>query len=367
MKIERLRVRQFRNIEEIELIPCDGVNVIYGSNAQGKTNLLESIWLFSGFRSFRGAKDPELIRFNEPFLRNELDFYGFGRSQNAKLIIGRESRRIILNGVPLKTQTGLVGNFCCVVFSPTYLSLVKGSPSERRKFIDAAICQVRAAHAGSLISFHKTLDQRNAYLKQARQSRPDPNVLEVWDRQLAEDSAEIVKARIEYLRQLSKKSEEIHAGLSGDTEQLAMRYSMRTSVYGHDRIDDAPSADDIYILLQKNLERDSFLCTTSIGAHKDDIEITINALQVRSYASQGQQRSAALALKLGEAAILGDQTGEKPVALLDDVMSELDADRQDYILNHIRDWQVFITCCEPETVLRLCEGKSFRIEGGKII
>ena len=161
MNVKRLNINNFRNISEIEIEPASGINVIFGENAQGKTNLLESIWMFSGFRSFRGSKDNDLIKFGEDYLKSEIDFFGGSREQNAKLIISSQQKKIILNSVPLRASSELVGNFNCVVFSPSYLSLVKGSPAERRKFIDSALCQIKPSYAKILNEYNKILVQRN--------------------------------------------------------------------------------------------------------------------------------------------------------------------------------------------------------------
>lgn len=367
MKVTKLAINNFRNIEHMELEPSDGINVIFGENAQGKTNLIESIWLFSGFRSFRGSKDNDLIRFGEEFLRTEMNFFGNGREQNAKLVISAQQKKIILNSVPVTASSRLIGNFNCVVFAPSYLSLVKGNPSERRKFIDAALCQFRPYYAKLLTDYNKILIQRNSLLKELKYNNKNYQFLEIWNENLAQKAVLIINERIKYLKMLSETASGIYAGLSGEKEQLSLEYMVKVSANRFERLSDDISVERMREIIKSCENSDLLYGTTNAGSHRDEINIKIDSISAKNFGSQGQQRSCALALKLGEAEILKEITGERPVALLDDVMSELDVNRQDYILNHIRDWQVFITCCEPSTVLRLCEGKTFEIKNGRII
>lgn len=367
MNVKRLNINNFRNISEIEIEPASGINVIFGENAQGKTNLLESIWMFSGFRSFRGSKDNDLIKFGEDYLKSEMVFFGGSREQNAKIIISNQQKKIILNSVPLRASSELVGNFNCVVFSPSYLSLVKGSPAERRKFIDSALCQIKPSYAKILNEYNKILIQRNSFLKELKHNEKNYGFLEIWNSKLIEKSVMITNDRIEYLKNLSNEAYEIYGGLSGKREKLSLHYNLRVSQSKYKTVNEKISETDIEGLFRQSESSDILYGSTNIGAHRDEIDIKIDGVSAKYFGSQGQQRSSALALKLGEAEILKSMTGERPVALLDDVMSELDVNRQDYILNHIKDWQVFITCCEPSTVLRLYDGKTFEIKQGQII
>ncbi len=369
MNVKKLNINNFRNIEHMEIEPSEGINIIFGENAQGKTNLIENIWLFSGFRSFRGSKDNDLIRFGEDFLRTDMDFYGSGREQNAKLIISRQQKKILLNQVPLTAASKLIGNFNCVVFAPSYLSLVKGNPSERRKFLDAALCQFKPFYAKLLTDYNKILIQRNSLLKELKFSKNNYEFLEIWNENMAVKTAQIIDERVKYLRMLTETASEIYSGLSRNKENLSLEYMLKVSANRYERITDEESidVDRIREIIKQSENSDILYGTTNVGSHRDEINIKIDGISAKNFGSQGQQRSSALALKLGEAEILKEITGERPVALLDDVMSELDVHRQDYILNHIRDWQVFITCCEPSTVLRLYDGKTFEIRNGRII
>lgn len=366
MNVNYIHINNYRNIGEMELFPDKGVNIIFGENAQGKTNLLESIWLFSGFRSFRGSKDNDLIKFGKDYLKSEIDFYGAGREQKAKIIISRQSKKILLNSVPLNAASKLIGNFNCVVFSPAYLSLIKGSPSERRRFIDSAICQIKPSFTKVVSDYNKILIQRNSFLKDLKFNNSAYEFLEIWNQKLAQLAVIIINERINYIKKLSDAASVIYLGLSGKKEKLDIEYKLRVSSNRYEAVSENIDNGRIEELLKQSENSDIMYGSTNIGAHHDEIEIKIDDMSAKGFGSQGQQRSAALALKLGEAEILKEITGERPVALLDDVMSELDVNRQDYILNHIKDWQVFITCCEPSTVLRLCEGKTFEISNGRL-
>ena len=362
MKVDSIKLNNFRNISSMELEACDGVNVIYGENAQGKTNILEAMWLFTGCKSFRGAKDAELIKFNEDFAKISLNFSDNVREKESQIIIGNKKKSVLHNGVSFNSSAELIGSFYSVIFSPSHLSLIKDGPSQRRKFLDTALCQLKPAYAQKLALYKKSLIQRNALLKDINLNSELYDMLDMWDEQLAKYSALVISERIKYIDILSQYSSEIYSGISENREKFSVTYSRETDVN--------ISVEDLYSMELKNIKNarkeDVIYKTTSVGPHRDDLNILINSFSARSFGSQGQQRSCALALKLGESEIIKKITGETPVALLDDVMSELDEKRQDYILNHITDRQVFLTCCDPSQVLRLCGGKSFLIKGGAI-
>lgn len=363
MKVNSVELNNFRNISALRLEANEGVNVIYGENAQGKTNILEGIWLFTGCKSFRGAKDSDLIRFGEDFSKINLSFSDNTREKKTDIIIGNKKKSISLNDVPLKSSAELIGSFYAVIFSPSHLSLIKDGPSERRRFIDTALCQLKPSYAESLARFRHTLQQRNALLKDIYLNSQLYDLLDTLDIQLAEYSARVIGERLKYIDILSRYSGEIYSGISENREKISVKYS-RTD------IDKEISLGDLREIELQNLKNarkeDVINKITTVGPHRDDLEILINNVSARSFGSQGQQRSCALALKLGESEIIKSVTGETPVALLDDVMSELDEKRQDYVLNHINDRQVFLTCCDPSQVLRLCGGKSFLIKGGEV-
>ena len=363
MTVNSVKIKNFRNIADLSFTADNGVNVIYGENAQGKTNILESIWLFTGCKSFRGAKDNELIKFGEDFSKINLEFSDNLREKKSEIIIADKKKNASLNGVSLRSTAELIGSFYAVIFSPVHLSLIKDGPSARRKFLDTALCQLKPSYAEHLAGFKRALIQRNALLKDLHLNSQLYDMLDTWDDQLARYSACVIKERIQYIDLLSDYSKNIYSGISENKEEFSVFYSKNISK--------DYSVKDIYLSEIENLKNsrkeDIFSKTTTVGPHRDDLEILINNVSARSFGSQGQQRSCALALKLGESEIIKKVTGETPVALLDDVMSELDEKRQDYVLNHINDRQVFLTCCDPSQVLRLCGGKSFLIKGGDII
>ena len=357
MILNRIEYKNFRNIEALALEPDEGVNVIYGENAQGKTNLLEGIWLFSGLKSFRGAKDAELVRFGCGFARLKTAFTAGGRDQKAELTV-EARRKAKLNGVELPSCTGLIGICSAVVFSPTFLNIVKNGPEERRRFLDSALCQIKPGYAPLLAGYNRLVKQRNSLLKDVQFEPSLLDMLDVIDERMAQSGERLIEEREAYIEKLVPAAKSIHDGFSGGREEMSVCY-VRKDESGENR--------PLKELLKDARKNDIVNRTTSVGPHRDDIDIRINGISARSFGSQGQQRSCAVALKLGEAAVMKEATGEQPLVLLDDVMSELDSGRQDYILNHIKGWQVFITCCEPSTVLRMCSGKTFHIEQGKLI
>ena len=363
MIVKGLNIQNFRNIENAYIEPTDGVNVIFGENAQGKTNLLESIWLFTGCKSFRCRRDREMVGFDAPFAKNEMTFFAKGREQTAHLFIDQK-RTAMKNGVTLKSPAELVGEFYAVVFAPSHLSLVKEGPLFRRRFLDTALCELKPQYAKALAKYNHTLNQRNALLKDIQYHPELFDTLDVWDEKISSYGAAVVSERVWYTNLLSGKSAEIYDGLSDSKEKLKINY---VSNFGGYEGDPYAVKEMLKQQLLDSRREDIFNKMTTAGPHRDDLQIQIDSLSARTFGSQGQQRPAALAMKLSEASILRDQTGEEPVILLDDVMSELDENRQDYILNHISGRQVFITCCDPTTVLRLCEGRTFHMEKGRVL
>lgn len=363
MKIERLKFLAYRNLEDGVFEPDGGINVVYGRNAQGKTNLLEAMWLFTGGRSFRGARDAELIRFGADEARLELDFFSEGRDQNAVLTIKNGRRAAVLNGVEQRSAAGLVGRFRAVIFSPEHLSLVKGGPALRRDFLDGALCQLKPAYARLLSQYQHTLTQRNALLKDIPRHSELLDTLDIWDERLARFGGEIVRERKAYLEKLESPARDVYAGISQNREVFSAAYR---SCVTEGRDDDAPFSGRLLECLRAARRDDLAAGFTTAGPHRDDLEIFVDGVPSRAYASQGQQRSAVLALKLAEAQVLSQKTEEEPVVFLDDVLSELDAGRQSYLLNHLERKQVFITCCDPETANRFGGAGKFKMEAGKL-
>lgn len=366
MNINELSISGYRNLKKATLKFSPNVNFIYGENAQGKTNLLESVWMFTGARSFRGTKDADLINFNETSAKLEGKFFFEKREQEISVFFGDGKRKVFLNGVGKPYPTNIIGKFRTVLFSPVQLSLISGGPEGRRKFLDAAICQLKPTYTALLIRYNQTLRHRNALLKKAVSEKASENFLDVWDDKLADVGALIVKQRLEYLEILKKEAAEIYFEISNGREKLSVNYISSFSK----NLSTDDSVSQIKNALKSRLERtrlsDIKLGSTSAGPHKDELEIFIDDKKVRYFGSQGQQRSAALSLKLAEAAVLEQKIGEPPVILLDDVMSELDDYRKSYMINKIRNRQVFITSCDFAASKQFKNGKLFEVKNGQV-
>lgn len=369
MYVIRFAARDFRNLEEEEIFPCEEVNVIYGGNAQGKTNLLEGMWLFTGGHSFRGAKDTELPRIDPETGKNmsaaalALDFFSGEREQSAMLQIENGRRSAEINGVKKDTGTALVGKVRAVIFSPEHLLLVKEGPARRRNYLDTALCQLKPAYASVLTAYRRALMQRNALLKEKREKSTQlADTLAVWNSRLARLGAQVIQERCAFTQRAATEISEIYDGIAKGREKLDVRYC--PSVKGGGTVEETEESflQELTRMTASDL-RSGF---TSVGPHRDDLEIDIDGVSARAYGSQGQQRSAVLAMKLAEAKILTEFSGESPIVLLDDVMSELDRQRQDYLLNHLQGQQVFITCCSPESVELLETGMRFHVEDGAV-
>ncbi len=362
MEIKRHLAENYRNLEKTEFEPSAGINVIFGENGQGKTNIIESIWLFTGCQSFRTRKCTELVKENASFAKTEIDFFARNRLQNAQMKI--DSKRLVsLNGIPQETPRNLLSEFQAVVFSPSSLAVVQDGPAERRRFLDIAISLIKPNYACLVSRYIKVMAHRNAVLKQLWEKRGNQQMLDIMDEEISRIGAKILIYRLRYIEQISNVSTEIYAGISSGRETLSIDYLQS---FKSQDMEEKTLKEAMLFSLQKSRQADIRRQTTGAGPHKDDIFFKINDLCARTYGSQGQQRSCALALKLGEAAVLRDSSGEQPVALLDDVMSELDSVRQGFLLEYLEGWQVFITCCDPSILSRVNTGKIFEVKAGKI-
>lgn len=366
MTVKELSFENFRNLKNNIIFPSDGINVIYGDNAQGKTNMLECLWLFTGGRSFRGSKESELVKFDNDFAKIRLKFEAREREQELKIMIKGGRRYAELNDIKKNYISQIVGSFCCVVFSPNHLTLIKNGPEERRRFIDGAICQIKPSYSSILLKYQKILTERNALLKDIKYHSELMDMLEIWDERLSAQGALVSKERISYMKGFSEYCAEFYEGISKGSEKMDISYKLSYS-------DEAVT--DVYILkerlrkrLIKGQQNDIYQGYTGFGPHRDDISVMLDGKNARSFGSQGQQRSAVLAMKLAEASVLKYESGEQPVILLDDVLSELDSKRQDYLLNELSEKQVFITCCESEIMAKLKEGRKalFYINSGTV-
>lgn len=369
MTVTTLSLSRFRNIGDMVFSPCNGVNIIYGDNAQGKTNLIEALWLFTGAKSFRGAKDAELVAFESQRACLSLSFAADDREQTAEITLttgAGKKKEVKLNGVQKDSVAALMGRFCAVVFSPAHLAIVSEGPGERRRFLDTAITQVRPVYDRLLSEYQKALTQRNALLRDLPYHSELADTVELWDERLAKTGASIMRLRIKYCKRLSAEASAIYAGIAGDKECLRTIYQPSIAPKDPDCTDPHVLYGEIRDALREGLSEDIKTGFTTKGIHRDDLDITIDGMPVRLYGSQGQRRSAVLSLKLAEGNLLKEVLGENPVILLDDVMSELDSARQEYILNHVKDRQVFITCCDSAVCGCLERGKTFFITNGSI-
>ncbi len=363
MKVVSLKFSDFRNLKDNIIYPGEGINVIYGDNAQGKTNLLEAIWMFSGGHSFRGAKENELTKFGSKASKIEMEFFSQERDQTASIMFSGNKRRVEINSVLKPSSAYLSQCFAAVVFSPEHLALVKNGPSLRRKFIDGAICQQNIKFAVLLSKFNKTLFQRNALLKEMYKHPELKDTLCIWDDSLIAIATEIIYKRIEYINKLNIIAAEYHQGISSGKEEFSIEYISNAGILLSDGKKEIQ--EKLYSAFEKYKKEDIKLSCTNCGPHRDDLEFYINGMKAKNFGSQGQQRSIVLSLKLAEARMLREFFSEPPVVLLDDVLSEIDRSRQEYLLENTRGCQTFITGCEPP----IKQGESikiFTIEKGEV-
>lgn len=365
MIIQNLTLQGFRNYESFQCTFDPGVNLIVGQNAQGKTNLLEAVCYLSRGAAFRTRREAELIRFGADFAELCATVRSYGREQELRAVMfaGRRPRQLFLSGVKKNSREDLDGVLNTVLFCPEDLLVLKKGAAERRKLLDDALCQLRPRYARALEEYRRLLAQKAAALRE-RVDRPEMlDLIPDYNERMAQTGAIIITTRAKYLRQLELRAAAHHEAFSGGSEALTLTYQTVSTVP-----DPAAPAAEVYERLKEHqqshyrAEVESMQCLS--GPHKDDFEAALNGLSMKAFASQGQTRTAAISLKLAERDLFEADTGELPVLLLDDVLSELDPGRQDFVLNRIRTGQVFITCCEQDKVTDI--GKTIRIENGAI-
>ena len=357
MRLLSLQAVQYRNIEQATLIPGRELTVICGNNGQGKTNLLEAVWLLTGGKSFRGGKDAELIKRGAPFAAlDAVTQRDDGVESTVRITVGppgseKPGRRARVNDVDRGRAASIAGGFPAVVFDPGHLSLVKGSPDGRRKFLDAALCQMYPGYLAVYRRYSRAMTQKNALLKKYEITTGAADILEALNCELAARGEEIQRRRLAYLELLGPFAVENYARLSHGAETLALAYepifepgSLLEVLHQH-RGDEIRAGMSLY------------------GPHREDFEITLDGHSAKVYASQGQQRSAVLSLKLAEAACVKEITGQWPVMLLDDVLSELDESRKAYLLTRMEEKQTFVTSCDDADFLKT-DGVIYRMDGG---
>lgn len=365
MRVNRIYLSGFRNYEHGLAEFCPGINVITGQNAQGKTNLLEAVYMLTGGRSFRTRFDKEIIGFEYDMGEILADVNANGRDVTLKMILRRGQRKQIFQNGAKKTASELSGALTAVLFCPDDLDLIRDGAHARRKLMDMAICQLRPGYAALLSEYNRLFEHKSRILKDWREK---PSLLETLDdfsQSMCRVSAQLIRYRSSFVKRLNEEAAPVHAEFSGGREALELSYRTISTVTD-------PTAPASVITGQiydhqhahRQAELESGTCLT--GAHRDDIEISINGRSARSFASQGQTRTAALSIKLAEREIHLDQTGEYPILLLDDVLSELDTGRQEFVLNRIGGGQTLITCCEDEDIVKRTGGKVLTVNGGEI-
>ena len=354
MWINNIKLINFRNYKNKEIKLNKNINVFFGENAQGKTNIIESIFLCSIGKSFRTNKEKELIKFNEEKALVEIDFEKSDRNGKIKIEIA-EKKQINLNGIKLKKLSELLGNINIVIFTPDDINILKGGPQNRRKFLDIMISQLRPNYMHVLTLYLKTLEQRNNYLKQIKLENKDENLLDIWDEKLIEYGMKIYEYRKEFIEKIKNKIKNIHNEITQNKEDIEIEY-----------FSDANTRQNFANELKSRRKLDIIKGFTTKGIHRDDFIVYINGKEVEIYGSQGQHRTAILSLKLSELKVIYDEIGEYPILLLDDFMSELDDKRRKNFLNNIKDIQVIITCTEKITLENM-KYFSYNVIDGNIV
>ncbi|MGI6176860.1 MAG: DNA replication/repair protein RecF [Eubacterium sp.] len=366
MWIKRLELKNFRNYDQLKIAFSENVNLILGDNAQGKTNLLEAIYLSAFGKSFRASRDSELINFDSNFCTVsvfaekaaadtsvEIRIISKGKTGSEKFI-KKDKKRIGRTSL-------LLNNILIVIFSPEDLKLVKDEPEKRRRFLNREMCEISPSFYESVFGYRKTLLQRNAYLKE---ENVDQGILDIWDTQLASYGAKVIKKRENFIQRISDISAGIHGGITGGSENLKIVYDPDIEIKETEK----EQEEYFYDILKLSQEADMRNGTTSSGPHRDDIDFIVNGVDMRTFGSQGQQRTCALSLKLAELSLIKSETGEDAILLLDDVMSELDAHRQEFLIDTMKDNQLFITTTDIDSAIitKIPDAAVFRVEAGQI-
>lgn len=357
MHVKELKLSGFRNYQNETFTFCPGTNIIYGENAQGKTNALEAIYLFSIGKSFRTQQERELIHFDEQIAKVEIVYDDSKRENKIEFAVRRDKKKQIkINGVPIQKMGELIGCFAVVLFSPDELNLTKGSPNARRRFLDIAASQMYPKYYHILKRYHKVLYQRNNLIKKLRYERHEnlKDTLAVWDEKLIDYGMMVISYRKQLVESLMLHAKKIHREISG--EDLFLDYKTAFS-----------TKEEFAEKLRCAFEREVEIGFTLYGPHKDDLEIEVAGKDIKTYGSQGQHRSAVLALKFAQADYIYELTGEYPVLLLDDIMSELDSYRRAYLAEKIKDKQVIITCTDADNLSKSLGANIILVKNGKIV
>ena len=363
MIIRRLRLENFRNFADETFDFTDGINILAGNNAQGKTNCIEAIYFCSCLKSYRVLKEEQLIRFGAETAAITLTFLLEGREEELKILFARgRPKEFRHNGLVVPRLRDLLGCFQSVIFTPDHLNLIKEGPHKRRSFLDMALCSLELQYTDQLLSYQKILKNRNALLRQCQSDYALSEMLEIWDEKLAEAGSYIAEARQKYIMQLSAFAKEYYSEISQGSEKLKL-------IYLNQFTKEEVSREEYARLFRERLRRmrdhDITMGQTMSGIHKDDILILLSGKSMKFFASQGQIRSAVLAMKLAEAECITRLQGSEPVLLLDDILSELDAYRQKFIFQKMNGRQTVLTTCELGKIRKKGD-KVFSIKEGKV-
>ena len=351
MWIKKIKINNFRNYKNQEINLGKNVNIFYGDNAQGKTNIIESIFVCSLGKSFRTNKDKELININEKDCNIEIEFEKSDRDGKVDFVINQK-KNVFLNDIKIKKLSELMGNINTVIFTPDDINILKGGPQNRRKFLDIMISQLRPKYMHVYSMYAKTIDERNNYLKKIKLENAKEELLEIWDEQLIEYGKLISEYRNEFIEKIKNKIENIHNEITEKKEKIKIEYNS-----------DCLNKENYKKLLLERRKLDIIKGYTTRGVHRDDFQIYLNDMPINIYGSQGQNRTAMLSLKLSELKVIKDEINENPILLLDDFMSELDNKRINNFLQNINDTQVIITCTEKIN-FEGNENKYFKVESG---
>ncbi len=357
MIIKSLELADFRNYESLEINFDKGTNILYGDNAQGKTNILEAIYVSATTKSHKGSKDKEIINFNKE--ESHIRTYLLKEDEEIRVdmhLRKNKSKGIAIDGQKIKKAADLMGLLNVVFFSPEDLSIIKNGPAERRRFADMELCQLDSFYLYNLNHYNKIINQRNKLLKDMYFNPELRETLNIWDSQLISFGSKIIERRQQFAGQLCEIIYDIHKKLSGNKEEIIIKYEPDVFV------------DDFEKMMRINQERDIKLKQTTTGPHRDDFSFIVNGIDIRKYGSQGQQRTAALSLKLSEIELVKKVSKDTPVLLLDDVLSELDSNRQNYLLNNIGNIQTIITCTGLDEFInnRFEINKVFKVTNGTV-
>ena len=366
MKLNNIRLENFRNYGACEAAFDPGVNLLVGNNAQGKTNMLEAIAFLGSGKAFRAQKTAELVRFGADFAQIEGEITSQEREQSLKWVLfsGARPRQLYRNGVKKKTAGEISGVLNSILFCPEDLMILKGGGSGRRRLADNAICQLRPNYEAALTEYNRILEQKNRILKDRHENPALLEILPEYNTRLCQVGALIISYRARFFEGLGREAKVFHELFSGGKEEFTLRYKTVSNI-----LDPFAPVGELEQKLQEHLqshyraELESSACLT--GPHKDDFDVFLTETSLKSFGSQGQVRTAAISLKLAQRALMEKESGEIPLLLLDDVLSELDPGRQDFVLNHITHGQVFITCCESDRFTKL--GKTIEIQQGNIM